>query len=144
MNGDVDETGERSGEHGADDPVGSVAEEAAKLFGALSGWAREQSDGVAGFSAGFAGLSEDLRDHLATGAPECQWCPVCRTVHAVRQASPEAKAQLASAASTFLQAAAGLLAAAGSAESRADSRVQHIDLDADDPDDTDDRDEDLP
>jgi hypothetical protein len=46
------------------------------------------------------------------------------------------KAQLADAASTFLQAAAGLLSAAGTAESSA-SRVQHIDLDADGPDDPD-------
>ena len=113
-----------------DEPVGSVGDEAAKLLGALAGWAGDHA--------------REVDEHLATGDAECLYCPVCRTVHAVRGASPEVKAQLASAASTFLQAAAGLLAAAGSAESRADSRVQHIDLDADDPDDSDDRDEDLP
>jgi hypothetical protein len=103
-----------------DDPVGSVADEAAKLLGALAGWATEHT--------------REVNEHLATGAPECLYCPVCRTVHAVREASPEVKAQLASAASTFLQAAAGLLSAAGQAESSA-SRVQHIDLDDDgDPD----------
>ena len=119
-----------------DEPVGSVGDEAAKLLGALADWAGDHL--------------RDVDEHLATGDAECLYCPVCRTVHAVRQASPEAKAQLASAASTFLQAAAGLLTAAGSAEPRADSRVQHIDLDADDPDDPhgpddpDDRDEALP
>jgi len=120
-----------------DEPVDSVGDEAAKLLGALAGWAGDHVSGV-------GEKAREVNEHLATGDAECLYCPVCRTVHAVRQASPEAKAQLASAASTFLQAAAGLLAAAGSAESRADSRVQHIDLDADDPDDTDDRDEDLP
>ena len=103
-----------------DDPVGSVGDEAAKLLGALAGWAGDHvGDKV-----------REVDEHLATGDAECLYCPICRTVHAVRQASPEVKAQLASAASAFLEAAAGLLAAAGSAEPPP-SRVQHIDLDAD-------------
>lgn len=104
---------------GDDEPVGSVAEEAAKLFGALSDWAGEHT--------------QDLEGHLATGSAECLYCPVCRTVHAVRNASPELKAQLTTAASSFLQAAAGLLAAAGAPSDQPQPRVQHIDLD--DPDD---------
>jgi hypothetical protein len=103
-----------------DEPVGSVGDEAAKLLGALADWAGEHA--------------REVDEHLATGSAECLYCPICRTVHAVRHANPEVKAQLVTAASTFLQAAAGLLAAAGGAEPRADSRVQHIDLDADDPD----------
>jgi hypothetical protein len=102
-----------------DDPVGSVGEEAAKLLGALAGWAGDHA--------------REVDEHLATGDPECLYCPVCRTVHAVRQASPEVKAQLAGAASSFLQAAAGLLSAAGHAEPPS-SRVQHIDLDDQDDD----------
>ena len=105
-----------------DDPVGSVGDEAAKLLGALAGWAGDHA--------------REVNDHLATGDAECLYCPICRTVHAVRQASPEVRNQLAEAASTFLQAAAGLLSAAAKAEP-ASSRVQHIDLDADldaDPD----------
>ena len=111
-----------------DDPVGSIGEEAAKLLGALADWAGDQA--------------REVNDHLATGDAECLYCPVCRTVHAVRQASPEVKAQLASAASTFLQTAAGLLAAAGDAERQGTSRVEHIDLDEDAYDDP--SDEDLP
>jgi hypothetical protein len=103
-----------------DEPVGSVGDEAAKLLGVLAGWASDHT--------------RDLNEHLATGDAECLYCPICRTVHAVREASPEVKAQLAQAASTFLQAAAGLLSAAGAAEPPS-SRVQHIDLDADAPDD---------
>ena len=111
-----------------DDPVGSVGEEAAKLFGALAGWAGDHA--------------REVDEHLATGDAECPYCPICRPVHAVRHASPEAKAQLATAASTFLQAAAALLAAAGQGEPPG-PRVQHIDLD-DDPDDADNTDEDAP
>ncbi len=105
-----------------DDPVGSVGDEAAKLLGALADWAGDHA--------------REINDHIATGDAECLYCPICRTVHAVREASPEVKAQLAQAASTFLQAAAGLLSAAGAAEPPS-SPVQHIDLDADDPDDGD-------
>jgi len=103
-----------------DEPVGSVGEEAAKLFGALADWAGDHA--------------REVNEHLGTGDAECLYCPICRTVHAVRQASPEVRAQLAGAASTFLQAAAGLLSAAGQADSPS-SRVQHIDLDDEgDPD----------
>lgn len=107
-----------------DEPVGSVGEEAAKLFGALADWAGDHA--------------REVNEHLATGEAECLYCPICRTVHAVRQASPEVKAQLAGAASTFLQAAAGLLSAAGQT-GPPPSRVQHIDLD-----DEGDSDEDAP
>ena len=30
----------------------------------------------------------DVDEHLATGAPECRYCPVCRAVHVVRDAAP--------------------------------------------------------
>lgn len=93
------------------EPVGSVAEEAAKLFGALSGWAREHGDGVSAMAGAMAGsIGDDLHDHLATGAPECAWCPVCRTVAAIRQTSPEVRAHLASAASSFMLAVSGMMA----------------------------------
>jgi hypothetical protein len=103
-----------------DDPVGSVGDEAAKLLGALADWAGDHVGDTV----------RDVNEHLATGDAECLYCPICRTVHAVRQASPEVKAQLTTAASSFLQAAAGLLAAAGHSEPPR-SRVQHIDLDTD-------------
>jgi hypothetical protein len=109
-----------------DDPVGSVGDEAAKLLGALADWAGDH----------IGDRAREVNEHIATGDAECLYCPICRTVHAVREASPEVKAQLAQAASTFLQAAAGLLSAAGAAEPPS-SRVQHIDLDADAPDDSD-------
>ena len=113
-----------------DEPVGSVGGEAAKLLGALADWAGDHLNGPLGDRV------RDVNDHIATGDAECLYCPICRTVHAVREASPEVKAQLAQAASTFLQAAAGLLSATGAAKPPS-SRVQHIDLDEDAPDDSD-------
>jgi hypothetical protein len=135
---------------GTDDPgqrpeeqVGSVSEEAGKLFGALSDWARDQAsgagagpgEGLAGFAEHAARAAHDLDEHLATGSQECTWCPLCRAVHAVRQTSPEVRAHLTSAASSLLQAAAGLLATAVPDEGRTGARgpgVERIDLDADD------------
>lgn len=72
-------------------PVGSDAEEAAKLFGVLTGWATE---------------------HVDTGAPECDVCPICRTIHLVREVSPEVRDHLATAAASLMQAAAAVLQAA--------------------------------
>ncbi len=103
-----------------DEPVGSVGDEAAKLLGALADWA---SDHV-------GDTVRDVNEHIATSDAECLYCPICRTVHAVRQASPEVKTQLTTAATAFLQAAAGLLAGVGHSEPPP-SRVQHIDLDPD-------------
>ena len=100
---------------GPDEPVGSVADEAAKLFGALSDWAREANG------------------HIDTGAEECTYCPICRTVHVVRLASPEVRTHLAVAAANLMQAAAGILAAASQDGSRPGTArgdgVEHIDLD---------------
>ena len=132
--------------------VGNVGEEAAKLLGALSEWARDSSGGLgAGLGAGLGpGLGQsisglaghaahavsEVNEHLATGAPECTYCPVCRTVHVVRAASPEVKAHLATAASSFLQALAGVLASlpAGAAGSAPGTEFEKIDLDGDDDD----------
>lgn len=117
--------------------VGSLGDEAAKLLGALSGWAREHAteatDGLAGFAAHAAASAHDLDEHLATGSAECTVCPLCRTVHAVRQLSPEVKAHLTSAMTSLAHAAAAILA---TPEARTpDAGVQHIDLDAEWPED---------
>jgi hypothetical protein len=121
-------------EEGRDPDVGSLAEETAKLLGALNGWAREQGSGlgesVAGLSDHAMTAAHDLNDHLATGSAECTVCPVCRTVHAVRQLSPEVKAHLATAAASLMHAAAGILATATPDASSDRGGVEHIDLDA--------------
>lgn len=127
-------------DEGAGPEVGSAAEEAAKLFGALSDWARDHgsdlSTGLSGMAAQAAASARDVNEHLATGSAECTWCPVCRTVHVLRQASPEVRTHLAVAAASLMQAAAGILATAVPDEARAAAArgdgVEHIDLD-DDP-----------
>lgn len=125
-------TGADRGRADGRDHVGSAAEEAAKLLGALSGWAGDLGQG----------WGQGLEGHLATGAPECTYCPVCRAVHVVRTAGPEVTTHLAHAATSLLQAAAGILATAAAATTAArdegpaapggDRRsrtVQNIDLD---------------
>lgn len=112
--------------------VGSLGEEAAKLLGTLSGWAREHAgeagEGLSGLAAQAAAAAHDLDDHVATGSAECTVCPVCRTIHALRRLSPEVTVHLTSAASSLVQAAAAFMATV-EPESRASAGVEHIDLD---------------
>ncbi len=120
--------------------VGSLGEEAAKLLGALSGWARDAAgdagDGLSGFAEQAASTAHDLNEHLATGSAECTVCPVCRTVHAVRQLSPEVKAHLTTAMASLAQAAAAIMATPGPGSGTADrTGAEHIDLDDNWPED---------
>ncbi|PVG82757.1 hypothetical protein DDE18_10355 [Nocardioides gansuensis] len=138
------------GEDARDPEVGSLAEETAKLLGALSGWARDHgaadvAQGMAGAADGVGQFVHEVDQHIATGSAECTYCPICRTVHAVRTLNPEVKHHLAVAASSLAQAAAGMLATVapqpdadrtGHPGAEASTGVEHIDLDEDWPDDT--------
>jgi len=101
-------------EGGDEEPVGSVASEAAKLFEALQDWAKESgteyADATASAASGAASTLRHLDEHLATGSPECTYCPLCRVISAVRDTSPEVRHHLRTAATTLLEAGAGLLA----------------------------------
>ncbi|MEJ7832593.1 MAG: hypothetical protein WKF79_11200 [Nocardioides sp.] len=119
--------------------IGSLGEEATKLLIALSEWTRdhggEAGHGVGGLASQAAAGLDGINGHIATGSAECTYCPVCRTVQAIRSTSPEARAHLTSAASSLLQAASGLLATGAPADPSARRRsVERIDLD--DPDGT--------
>ena len=118
------------GPQAAGEPVGSVAEEAAKLFGAFTGWAKEHGESLS--RAGEA-VAEDLHHHATGGGSECTWCPVCRTVAAVRQTSPEVRAHLTSAAASLMLAVSGMMATHPPSR---DGGVERIDLDRD-PDEDD-------
>lgn len=140
----TDETGDgRDASTPPQDEVGPLAEEAAKFFGALGDWARDQG-GQVGSAFGDLGdaataratdWAHDVDDHLATGAAECQWCPLCRTVHTVRQLSPEVKAHLTTAATSLAQAAAALMATPTPSrrERSGGSGVERIELDDEPP-----------
>ena len=121
---------------GGTPPVGSLAEEAAKLCAALQGAAGEpgasdhgdhgdhQADGASGF----------LHEHLATGSRECTVCPVCQAIAFARQVSPEVRQHLSQAASSVAQAVTAWLATQPGSDPAApdrESSVQHIDLDDD-------------
>ncbi|MDX6327344.1 MAG: hypothetical protein QOK15_3698 [Nocardioidaceae bacterium] len=124
--------------------VGSVGEEAAKLFGALQDWARTttaggatgapgDTDGSAGGSAGWDAAFRHVDEHLATGDASCTLCPVCQVITRLRGTSPEVRQHLAVAARSLLEAAAGLLETRVPPESRRSGGqwggVQRIDLD---------------
>lgn len=123
---------------GSDEPVGSVGEEAAKLFAALSGWARDQGADYAGSAAGAAAAMSDtmhtINEHIATGSEDCRYCPLCQVIHVVRTTSPEVKAHLAVAASSLMHAAAGVLATQVPSDKK--GPVEKIDLDDNDWDES--------
>ena len=124
----------------AHDPVGSAAEEAAKLLGAVSEWAREHGSDV---GTAFGGLADqvsaaahDLDTHLAA-SEDCRYCPLCRAVQVYRSASPEVREHLATAVTSLAQAATALLATA--VPQQRGTGVERIDLTADWPDDGEDQ-----
>ncbi len=104
--------------------VGSVADEAAKLFGALGERLREhQTDGDAA----------DRTDHAQHTPETCRWCPLCQAVGFLRDTSPEVRAQVVSSAGALVLALRHLLDEAGRAPAdeaagRTDDGVEHIDL----------------
>lgn len=129
-----------SDDHDHDHPpdVGSVGEEAMKLFGALADMARQHSGDAAGTVGDLAGqaaaMAAEVGEHIATDSVECKYCPVCRVVHAVRQTSPDVRAHLMVAASSLLQAAAGLMETLPPPPGEGRARgpeVERIDLDDD-------------
>ena len=117
--------------------LGSVAEEAAKLFEALQGWAKENgAHQAAGGTSGLGAKVAEVNEHIATGGEECTCCPVCQAIQLVRQTSPEVRSHLTVAARSLLHAAAGLLDSKVPDDSRRHAGVEKIDLD--DTEDTDD------
>ena len=114
------------------DGVGSLAEEAVKLLGALNGMAREHgADSVGGpgrLGDTLNAAAHDLDGHVATGDGTCVYCPVCWGIQLLRQTSPEVRAHLAVAASSLMQAAAELLDTRPGDQQRS-APVEKIDLD---------------
>lgn len=114
-------------------PVGSVGEEAVKLLQALQEWAKESgheyAESVGAATAGAGGLLQSVNDHIATGGQDCVYCPVCRMISAVRATSPEVKQHLTTAASSLLQAAAGLMTThVPDSSARSEASMERIDL----------------
>lgn len=111
------------------EPVGSLSEEAMKLFSALSDWAQEAGDAYAGPADSASATFRSIDKHVATGGEDCRYCPVCRTISAVRATSPEVRGHLANAATSLFHAAAAAMATSPGNGSEAGDRVEKIDLD---------------
>ncbi|HSS67353.1 MAG TPA: hypothetical protein VLK34_02295 [Nocardioidaceae bacterium] len=122
------------------EPVGSLAEEAARLVSALSSIhpgghadtddAADTDDPTDTADAADAGEAHADHDPLS---PECRYCPFCALARAARSMTPEVREHLASAAGSLLLAVRGILddAVARSSEaggSSGDNRVEKIDL----------------
>jgi len=121
------------------EPIGSVAEEAAKLFAILQQAAHAHTPpaddtrttpaaDARTTSSDDAGLDDvhedvpgpdDTHEHGIGRGPECQWCPVCQLINKVRNASPETIEQLSSAAAHVLGSVRSLLEAAAEAARQA-------------------------
>lgn len=97
------------------DPVGSVAEEAAKLFAVLQNAASAAPP--AGDSTADDSAAEHGHEHKL--GPDCVWCPVCQLIHRVRNTSPETIEQLSTAAAHVLGSLRSLLEAAADAARQA-------------------------
>lgn len=85
------------------EPVGTLAEEAAKLLAAVHVWA-----GDSGSAAGEA-PEETATATGDTHPAECQWCPVCRLVRMAKTASPDVREHLSQAAVSLALAVKGML-----------------------------------
>ena len=95
------------------DPVGSVAEEAAKLFAVLQ---HAAADAPPSDEATDEAVGEKHEHKLG---PDCVWCPVCQLIHRVRNTSPETIEQLSTAAAHVLGSLRSLLEAASDAARQA-------------------------
>lgn len=69
---------------GSGEPPGPLADEAARLVGAAQDWWHRTVGAAAGAGAG-----------IATGSPECCWCPVCQAIATVRGERPDILERLA-------------------------------------------------
>jgi hypothetical protein len=70
---------------------GYVLDEAVKLFGEVRRRVRDSGHRRARPEPGDVwgqATYESPVPHIATGAPECQYCPICRTIAAARTSAP--------------------------------------------------------
>ena len=93
------------------EPVGSLAEEAAKLLSAVQHWAVENGDRYADAADGAAAQASagtaSSQEHVADGAG-CTFCPLCRLTSRLRAVNPEVMTHLAASATSLSRALAAL------------------------------------
>lgn len=101
----AEDTSDQEREERHQEAVGSMSEEAAKLAAILQDWAARTQSGDP-----TAGLGELFGPNIATGAPECRVCPVCRTIAAARELGPDFYVNLGNVVSGLVAAAASAAA----------------------------------
>jgi hypothetical protein len=106
-----------------DEPVGGIGAETAKLFEALHEWSRTT----------FAAGGPLGPERIATGAPECAWCPICQLIGVLRGERPELTDKISEAGSALVTAVRALLDSGANphfphAKPAPHRNVQHIDL----------------
>jgi hypothetical protein len=104
---------------------GPLADEAVRLFAAAADWLHRN-------------LADPATAKVATGAPECTWCPLCQLVAVLRGDRPEVAARLAETQTAVVGLLRALADAAGAGAppnpgpdgrgSSAGGRIQKIDL----------------
>lgn len=92
MNDHTNDAGNDPSEGGQHEPVGTLGEEAAKLFAAASAWAREQQAHAPRDSS-----STGSSNGSSTGEAPCTWCPICKAATFVRSTDPQLSAALGAA-----------------------------------------------
>ena len=97
-------------------PVGSAAEEAARLFAAVEDWARGRS-----------GLLDP--EHRGDPGSACGVCPVCSGIALLREVKPETVEHLLDAAASVVAALRSAMAPAPTSDAPGrPSGVEHIDV----------------
>jgi hypothetical protein len=83
------------------DQSGYVLEEAARIFGTLR---RMRTSGRAAPEDVWAQATREQQPGFATGAPECRYCPICRTIAAARSSGPDVADHMAHAGMALMAA----------------------------------------
>jgi len=95
----------------AEPPVGSAAEEAARLFAAAEQWLRARTGGPLDAAAG--------APHGSGSNAECTVCPLCQGIAAIRSVRPETVEHLLDVTASFVAALRSTVAAGPAASSAA-------------------------
>ncbi|MGI8435149.1 MAG: hypothetical protein ACR2LE_10520 [Nocardioidaceae bacterium] len=117
------------------DPVGTLAEEAAKLIAVVQSWGQSASGMGNESHGGPADEGEPADDDRAAAEPsehahstsECRFCPLCSTVRLARAATPDVRAHVGNAVLSLSMAVSELLDNVRNDESGRPS-VEDVDL----------------
>lgn len=95
---------------GNQEPLGTAAEEAARLLAAAQDWARRNGVRL-GADPRSSSDDDSERPGWSDGSAACRVCPLCQLIALTREASPEVVDHLSAAADSLLAAARAALLA---------------------------------